>query len=81
MTGKAKRNALLLLGLVMLMTMIIAASLPQLELKPGMPLPKVENNQVVVLPVETEPLVAISVYEFFKIIFVLFVAGAFLFAF
>lgn len=64
----------------MLVTVIIAANLSQLELKPGMPLPKLENDQVVLAPIEEEPLVAISVYEFFKVFFILALAGALLYA-
>lgn len=80
MTYSVKRKTLILLGLVMLVTVIIAANLSQLELKPGMPLPKLENDQVVLAPIEEEPLVAISVYEFFKVFFILALAGALLYA-
>lgn len=79
MTYSLKRKALILLGLVMFVTMIIAANLSQLELKPGMPLPKLENDQVVLAPIEEEPLVAISVYEFFKVFFILALAGSLLY--
>ena len=71
MTYSTKRKALILLGLIMIITVIIAASLPQLELQPGMPLPRLENDQVVLAPIEEEPLVAISINEFFKVLFIL----------
>jgi hypothetical protein len=79
MTGSTKHNALILLGLVMIITVIIAASLPQLELQPGMPVPRLENSQVVLAPTEEEPLVAISINEFFKVLFVLALAGSILY--
>ena len=60
MTGSVKRKALTFLGLVTIITVIIAASLPQLELQPGMPLPRLVNNQVVIPPVEAESFEAIS---------------------
>ena len=79
MTYSTKRKTLIFLGLVMLVTVIIAASLPQLELQPGMPLPRLENDQVVIAPIEEEPLVAISVSEFFKVLFALALAGSMLY--
>jgi hypothetical protein len=79
MTGSAKQKALVLLGLVMLITMLIAASLSQFELQPGMPLPRLEHNQVVIMPIETEPLVAISIGEFVQMLFILILAGSMLY--
>lgn len=79
MTGSAKNKTLILLGLMMIITVIIAAGLPQLELQPGMPVPRLENSQVVLAPIEEEPLVAISVNEFFKVLFVLALAGSILY--
>jgi hypothetical protein len=76
MTGSAKQKTLLMLGLVMIITMMIAASLPQLELQPGMPLPRLEDNQVVAVPVEEQPFVSVSVNKFIEVIFVLIVAGS-----
>ena len=64
---------------MMIITMIIAASLSQLELRPGMPLPRLENDQVVLAPIEEEPLVAISISEFFKVLFALLLAGSILY--
>ena len=64
MTGSVKHKALIFLGLVTIVTVIIAAGLPQLEFQPGMPLPKLEYDQVVVPPVEAEPSEAISVDKF-----------------
>ena len=79
MTGSTKNKTLILLGLIMIITVIIAASLPQLELQPGMPLPRLENSQVVLAPIEEEPLVAISINEFFKVLFILFLTGSMLY--
>jgi hypothetical protein len=79
MTGSAKYKTLILLGLTMIITGIIAASLPQLELQPGMPVPRLENSQVMALPIEEEPLVAVSVNEFFKVLFILALIGSMLY--
>jgi hypothetical protein len=79
MTYNARRKTLILLGLMMIITMIIAASLSQLELQPGMPLPKLENNQVVLAPIEEDPSVAVSINEFFKVLFFLALAGSMLY--
>lgn len=68
MTGVEKRKALIVLGLVMIITVIIAASLPQLELQPGMPPPKFEDNQVVMAPIEEVPVVTISINKFIEIL-------------
>jgi hypothetical protein len=78
MTGSAKRSTLIFLGLVTIITVIIAASLPQLELRPGMPLPKLENDQVMVPPAEAGLFGAISVDDFIIRFFLLLGAGALL---
>jgi hypothetical protein len=79
MTYNSRRKTLILLGLMMIITVIIAASLSQLELQPGMPLPKFENNQVVLAPIEEDPSVAVSINEFFKVLFFLALAGSILY--
>ncbi len=79
MTGKAKQKALILLGLVAILTIMIAASLPRLELQPGMPLPRLEQNQVVAAPVQQQPFVSISVNKFIVILFALLLTGAMLY--
>jgi hypothetical protein len=79
MTGSTKQKALIFLGLVMIIVAVIAASLPQLELQPGLPLPRLQNDQMVIEPVEAEPFVSISVNEFFKVFFLLIVAGTLLY--
>lgn len=80
MTGITKRRTLILLGLVMIMTIIIAASLPRLEFQPGMPLPKLDNGQVVAAPAAKAPSLAISADKFFGVFFALFLAGSMLYA-
>jgi hypothetical protein len=79
MTGSAKRKTLILLGLVMVIIMIIAASLPRLTLQPGMPLPKLENNQVAVAPAAAEPYVGVPANKFFGVFFTLLLTGSFLY--
>ena len=79
MTGSTKRKTLILLGLVMIITMVIAASLPQLQLQPGMPLPRLQGGNVVAPPVEEEPIEAIPVSKFVVIFFSLILAGSMLY--
>jgi len=55
MTGNVKRRMLILLGLVMIFTAMIAAGLPQLDLQPGMPLLQVEKGSSVNKPSEEGP--------------------------
>ena len=71
MTASVKQKALIAIGLAMIFIIFIAASLPQLELQPGLPLPRLVNDQVVAIPLDKQPVVAISVYEFFKVFFIL----------
>jgi hypothetical protein len=80
MTGNAKRKTLILLGLVMIITVLIAASLPQLELQPGMPLPSVNSSQVVIPPDEQEQPVVFPVSEAFKVLLAVILAGLMLYA-
>ncbi|HLO16258.1 MAG TPA: DUF4129 domain-containing protein [Anaerolineales bacterium] len=74
MTSSTKRKTLILLGLVMTITVIIAASLSQLELRPGMPLPSIEHGQVVISPEEQERSAAFPVSELLKVLFALILA-------
>ncbi len=76
MTADVRRRLLILFGLAMIMVMVIATSLRRLEFQPGMPLPKLENNQVVALPALSEPVVAIPVENFFGAFFALVLAGS-----
>jgi hypothetical protein len=80
MTGSTKRKALFLVALIMLITMVIAASLPQLELQPGMPLPEVNHGQVVAAPAAEEPpFPVISINKFALILAILLFTGAVLY--
>lgn len=74
MTGSTKRRTLLLLGLAILLTMLIAANLPQLEFHPGMPLPRLEEGQLVAVPVAAAPFVSISVPTFILVLIALFLS-------
>ncbi len=80
MTGIAKRNTLMALGLAMIVTIIIAASLPQLKLRPGMPLPKLENDEVVIPPSDAGMFGSLSFDQFLLAFFLLLGTGAILFA-
>ena len=74
MTYSAKRKALIFLGLVMVITMIIAASLPQLQLQPGMPLPSLSNGQVKAAQAKEDQFVFMSANQFIVILIGLIVA-------
>ncbi len=76
MTGNEKRKALFLISMVSVIIMVLAISLPTLELKPGMPLPQVENNEVLVEPPADLPFVAISINRFLAIFFAFIASGA-----
>jgi hypothetical protein len=52
MTGSTKRKTIVLLGLVILFTMLVAANLQKLEFQPGMLLPRLEQGQLVAVPIE-----------------------------
>lgn len=58
MTNDAKHKTLIFLLLVVIATVMIAAALPQLELKPGIPLPEARGTSEARLP-ENPPIVAI----------------------
>jgi hypothetical protein len=79
MTGSVKRKTLILLGLVMIITMIIAAGLSQLELQPGMPLPSLENSQVVIPPGKQELPVVFPISDVIKVLLALILAGSMLY--
>jgi hypothetical protein len=79
MTGSTKRKTLILLGLVMIITVIIAASLHQLELQPGMPLPSMDNGDVVIPPGEQELPIVFPVSDVLKVLFALILVGTILY--
>jgi hypothetical protein len=65
MTDNAKRKVLSFFLLAMILIVLIAAALPQLELKPGIPLPRTENGSGA-SQVEPAPLLSMSVSTLFK---------------
>ena len=80
MKGNIKRKTLGLLGLIILITMMIAASLPQLELRPGMPLPRLQRGQVVAAPIEEHQFLSISVNTFVLVLIALILVGTMLYS-
>jgi hypothetical protein len=76
MTGNTKRKTLILLGVVILITMMIGANLPQLEFQPGMPLPRLEHGQLVAVLTEEDQFVSISVPKFILVLIALILTGA-----
>ena len=81
MTGQTKRKTFILLGVVILITMMIAANLPQLEFQPGMPLPRLEHGQVVAAPTgEDQQLVSISAPTFIVVFIALILTVATLYS-
>lgn len=81
MTGHTKRKTFILLGVVILITMMIAANLPLLEFQPGMPLPRLEHGQVVAAPaVEEQQFVSISAPTFIVVLIALILTVATLYS-
>jgi hypothetical protein len=69
-TRETKRNALLLLALVIVTTFLIGSGLPRLRFEPGLPLPSLENSAVVASPAEALPSVAVPIPTFLLVLFV-----------
>lgn len=80
MTGNTKQKTLILLGVVILITMMIAAALPQLELQPGMPLPRLQQGQLMTVPAKEELSVSISVQKFILVLIALILTAAMLYS-
>jgi hypothetical protein len=80
MTGSTKRKTTVLLGLVILLTMLVAANLQKLEFQPGMPLPRLEQGQLVAVPIAEAPSVSISAPRFILILIALVLTGATLYS-
>ena len=80
MTGSTKRKTIVLLGLVILLTMLVAANLQKLEFQPGMPLPRLEQGQLVAGPIEEAPFVSMPAPKFILILIALLLTGATLYA-
>lgn len=69
MTNSAKRRALNYLLLTVLITMLLAAALPQLELQNGLPLPARENSGTQTLVEEEKLSLSIKFSTFLKTVF------------
>jgi hypothetical protein len=67
MSDDAKRKRLIFLLLAASWMVLIAAALPQLELKPGIPLPKLEGGTLP-SPIDSQPDVTISLSTFAKVL-------------
>jgi len=81
MTATTKRQTLILLGLMILITMVIAVALPDLELQPGMPLPRLQEGQVVAAASRGEDqFVSIPATNFLLVLIELILAGAILYS-
>jgi uncharacterized protein DUF4129 len=80
MTGNIKRKALGLLGLIILITMMIATSLSQLELQPGIPPPRLQHGQVVAVPIEESPFLSVSINTFVLVLIALILMGTVLYS-
>ena len=79
MTRNDKYLALVMLGLVITSTAIIAVGLPQLEFQPGMPLPSVTNGQVVAVPAAAVPIVVVHLNKFVSVLLALVLTGSLLY--
>lgn len=79
MTGSTKQRILILVGLVILVTTVIATSLSQLQLQPGMPIPRIQGDNVMAPPVAREPIAIVPVNKFAVIFFGLIFAGSMLY--
>jgi len=80
MIGNEKRKALLILIIVTIITIVLAVSLPSLELKPGMPPPAIENNEVKVVSSNGVYAETMPINRFIIIFFSLIAAGFFLYS-
>jgi hypothetical protein len=80
MAGNEKKKALLFLIVVTLAAIVLASSLPALELKPGMPLPEIKNDQVAVVASSGVHAESISINRFIIILSCLIAAGFFLYS-
>ena len=76
MTGEAKRKTLAWLMGVVILTIVIAAALPTLELKPGVPLPLPESAPYGAPSAEALPWLAISISAFWKAVLGLFLVAS-----
>ncbi len=64
MTRIQKRKLVIYLGLGMLVTVVFAAALPQMELQPGLPAPRLEGYHIVLPETESPTSVDLSTFPF-----------------
>ena len=70
MTGRIKRQILIMITAAALFILILDAALPHLDLQPGMPLPSLNNGEIYTAPSGNEPISAsVSVNLFFQVLF------------
>jgi hypothetical protein len=79
MTDSTKQKTLILIGMVILVTTVIAAGLPQLQLQPGMPIPRLQGGDVVVASAAREPIAVVPISKLAVIFFTLIFAGSVLY--
>jgi hypothetical protein len=63
---KNKRNALIFLGLAVLLTVLLAGSLSQVEFQPGLPPPVLQGRNLI-LPEAPQPLIPVQSTNYFRI--------------
>lgn len=80
MTDITKRKILILLGTAILITMILSANLPRLEFQPGMPFPRLQQGQLVAMPVEEDQYISISARKFILVLIALILTVATLYS-
>ena len=66
MTESGKKRLLIIVGLVALAMLLVAASLSQMELRPGLPLPSLEGGRLVAPSTPEIPVVQITINDFFR---------------
>jgi hypothetical protein len=80
MNQKEKNRTLFFLGLVILAVVLMAWGLPNLTLQPGMPLPELINQKIVLRNTDNQLAAAVGVGEFFAIIIGFLLLASFLYA-
>jgi len=81
MNQKEKNKTLLTFGLVIVVMVLLASSLPRLDLQPGMPLPEMINSKLILRSDDQLALVSVEMREFFMIVMSILLMGCFLYAF
>lgn len=79
LTAAVKRRARIYLLAALLLTTLLGVGLPRLAFQPGMPVPSLENGQVVLPPEEDAFQVGVSLNYFFIIFLLMLAAGLLIF--